>query len=170
MIQNVTHPCLFAKMFRSVKLNLIVVIAVVFIIGVKMDVLKLTGRMNFQATNLDEAWRKWEQLFHMYFNTCEIAKKVNDVQVALLLHAAAPEAHRKSTHRFHLWRLRPRIIVKPFWTNLGLIVNQGKTLYSTDTGSGMENRPRVRQWTIESKIWNLGRVHVNFGDQENSSW
>ena len=54
-------------------------------IFVTMDMLKPPGHM-------DEAWHRWEQTFKTYFLVCEIGKKDPDVQVAILLHAAGPEA------------------------------------------------------------------------------
>ena len=68
------------------------VVVVVFIIGVEMDVFKPPGHMNFQVTDLDEAWWRWEQQFRTYFMECETTKKSKNVQVAILLHAAGPEA------------------------------------------------------------------------------
>ena len=59
---------------------------------VTMDMLKPPGHMDFSASNLDEAWRRWEQQFKTYFLACEIGKKDPDVQVAILLHAAGAEA------------------------------------------------------------------------------
>ena len=74
------------------------VVAIVFIIRVKMDVLKAPGHMNFQATEWEEAWRRWEQQFRTYFTACEITRKSNNVQVAILLHAAGPETKEIHSH------------------------------------------------------------------------
>ena len=57
-----------------------------------MDVLKPPGQFHFKVTNLDDAWRRWERQFRTYFAACELLKKDKKVQVAILLHAAGPEA------------------------------------------------------------------------------
>ena len=57
-----------------------------------MDVLKPPGQFHFNDTNLDDAWRRWERQFRTYFAACELSKKDKKVQVAILLHAAGPEA------------------------------------------------------------------------------
>ena len=74
------------------------VVVVVFIIGVQMGVFKPPGHMNFQAMDLDEAWWRWEQQFGTYCTECETTKKSTNVQVAILLHAAGPEAQEIHSH------------------------------------------------------------------------
>ena len=57
-----------------------------------MEVLKPPGQFAFDASNLAEAWRRWEGQFNTYYEACELEKKPGKVQVAILLHAAGPEA------------------------------------------------------------------------------
>ena len=124
--------------------NLIMVVVVVLIVGVNMGVFKTPGHMNFQTTDMDEAWRRWEQQFRTYFTEWETTKKIKNVQVAILLHAVGPEAQEIHSH-FSLATGDAKDNHKTIWMHLGLSVNQGKTLYLNNTGSGAGTKPRVRQ-------------------------
>ena len=48
--------------------------------------------MSFTLGNVAENWRRWEQQFEVYYKACELKKRDKAVQVAILLHAAGPEA------------------------------------------------------------------------------
>ena len=63
-----------------------------------MSVFKPPEHMNFQATDLDDAWWRWEQQFRTYFMKCETTKKSKDVQVDIFLHAAGPAAQEIHSH------------------------------------------------------------------------
>ena len=57
-----------------------------------MEFFKPPGPIAFDSSNLDEAWRSWEQQFRTFFTACELTNKPKEVQVAILLHTAGPEA------------------------------------------------------------------------------
>ena len=57
-----------------------------------MDVLKPPENMHFDAGNVAEAWRRWEQQFKIYMTAAELSKKAKATRVAILLHTAGPEA------------------------------------------------------------------------------
>ena len=57
-----------------------------------MEFFKPPGPIAFDISNLDEAWRSWEQQFRTFFTACELTNKPKEVQVAILLHTAGPEA------------------------------------------------------------------------------
>ena len=57
-----------------------------------MEFSKPPGPIAFDSSNLDEAWRSWEQQFRTFFTACELTNKPKEVQVAILLHTAGPEA------------------------------------------------------------------------------
>ena len=46
----------------------------------------------FDSSNLDEAWINWEQQFRTLFTACGLTHKPKEVQVAIVLHTAGPEA------------------------------------------------------------------------------
>ena len=57
-----------------------------------MEVLKPPAPMNFKAQNCADAWDKWETRWCNYFKAAELGKKDRDVQVAILLEVAGPDA------------------------------------------------------------------------------
>ena len=57
-----------------------------------MEFFKPPGCIAFGSSNLDETWRSWEQQFRTFFTACELNNKPKEVQVAILLHTAGPEA------------------------------------------------------------------------------
>ena len=66
-----------------------------------MNALKSSEPTNFVSGNVAQNWRRWEQQFLTYFVACELGKKANETHVAILLHAAGPEAqeiHRTLTY------------------------------------------------------------------------
>ena len=58
----------------------------------KMEVLKPPPPMNFNANNAADAWDKWETRFSSYHKAAKLNKKDKDVQVAILLKLAGPDA------------------------------------------------------------------------------
>ena len=68
-----------------------------------MEFFKPPSSIAFDACNLDEAWRSWEQQFRTFYTACELNKKPNVVQVAILLHTAGPEAQEV----FNQFEFRP---------------------------------------------------------------
>ena len=68
-----------------------------------MEFFKPPSSIAFDACNLDEAWRSWEQQFRTFYTACELNKKPNAVQVAILLHTAGPEAQEV----FNQFEFRP---------------------------------------------------------------
>ena len=57
-----------------------------------METFRAPAPVDLQGGNVAESWRKWKRQFNVYFTACEIQKKDKDTQVAVLLHAAGPEA------------------------------------------------------------------------------
>ena len=57
-----------------------------------MEVLKTPPSFSFDQTNVGDAWRRWQSQFETYYTACELSEKKGEVQVAILLHAAGPEA------------------------------------------------------------------------------
>ena len=57
-----------------------------------MDVLKPPGRMDFKASNVADAWDKWSARFRNHHTAAELKKKDADVEVAILLELAGPDA------------------------------------------------------------------------------
>ena len=57
-----------------------------------MDSLKPPPALDLNGGNVAERWRKWEQQFSTYHTACELSEKAGKTQVAILLHAAGPEA------------------------------------------------------------------------------
>ena len=75
------------------------------------------------------------------WNQQEIKK---NVQVAILLHAAGPEAQEIHSH-FSFAPGEAKANYETIWINLGLSIKQVKMLYSNNIGSGAGTRPRMRQ-------------------------
>ena len=48
--------------------------------------------LDLHSDNVAERWRKWKRQFEFYFEACELDKKTEKCQTAILLHAAGPEA------------------------------------------------------------------------------
>ena len=57
-----------------------------------MEVLKPPSPMNFKAKNTADAWDRWEARFRNYHKAAELKKKDRDVQVAIMLEVAGPDA------------------------------------------------------------------------------
>ena len=57
-----------------------------------MEVLNPPHQFSFDQPNLDDTRRRWEGQFRTYYTACELDRKTDAVQVAILLHAAGPEA------------------------------------------------------------------------------
>ena len=57
-----------------------------------MEGMRPPMQMNFVTGNVADNWRRWEQQFLVYYTACELSKKAKETQVAILLHAAGPEA------------------------------------------------------------------------------
>lgn len=57
-----------------------------------MDGLRPPEPVDFKASSLGSSWLKWKQQFEIYYLACELDKKPKATQVAILLHAAGPEA------------------------------------------------------------------------------
>ena len=68
-----------------------------------MEFFKPPSSIAFDACNLDEARRSWEQQFRTFYTACELNKKPNAVQVAILLHTAGLEAQEV----FNQFEFRP---------------------------------------------------------------
>ncbi len=57
-----------------------------------MENFKPPDSFSFEGPNIAQRWTRWQKQFQTYFTACEIGKKDDDVQVAILLHSAGPEA------------------------------------------------------------------------------
>ena len=49
-------------------------------------------KFSFDGPDVAPRWTRWEKEFRTYFIACEIKKKPKEVQVAILLNCAGPEA------------------------------------------------------------------------------
>ncbi len=58
----------------------------------KMDFLKPPAPMNFKASNVADAWDKWSARFRNYHTAAELKKKSAEVQAAIMLEVAGPDA------------------------------------------------------------------------------
>ena len=66
-----------------------------------MDQLKPPSAIEFHSGNVADRWQKWKRQFEIYFDACELGEKSKPTQVAILLHAAGPEA--QEIHRAFTW-------------------------------------------------------------------
>ena len=57
-----------------------------------MENFKAPDAFSFDGLNVAQRWTRWQKQFQMYFTACELGKKSKEVQVAILLHSAGPEA------------------------------------------------------------------------------
>ena len=57
-----------------------------------MDSFKPPDVFCFDGPNIAQRWTRWQKQFQTYYKACELGKKDKDVQVAILLHNAGPEA------------------------------------------------------------------------------
>ena len=117
-----------------------------------MEFFKPPGPIAFDSSNLDEAWRSWEQQFRTFFTACELTNKPKEVQVAILLHTAGPEAQevfnqfvmcsdqqaRKTTRQ-----RKTMTIGKQCWISFAITVNRGKIRFTKGIVSGHGTREMV---------------------------
>jgi len=66
-----------------------------------MEVLKPPEHIDFRSGNVAARWQRWKRQFEVYYDACEISKKPKATQVAILLHAAGPEA--QDVHDAFAW-------------------------------------------------------------------
>ena len=66
-----------------------------------MDQLKPPSAIEFHSGNVADRWQKWKRQFEIYFDACELGEISKPTQVAILLHAAGPEA--QEIHRAFAW-------------------------------------------------------------------
>ena len=135
------EPVIVYMAFRSENPNLVIVVVVVFIIGVKMVYLSPRGTL----ISRPRTWMKHgEDGGNNFVRTSRNVRPPRNQRMFrwLSCYMRLDLRHRKYTSIFHLQQVGPRIIMKPFWINLGLSVSQGRTLYSNNTGSGAGASPK----------------------------
>ena len=121
--------------------------------GVKSGIFKTSAtmsnlpsppQMNFNANNLPEAWRRWEQSFLNYFSAASLSKKPKTTQAAILMHCAGPDAiDLRNTFNFTGEGEDKRITTRQSSRSSGNSVKVRRTQCLSGTNSGRGNSSLV---------------------------
>ena len=130
-----------------------------------MDVLKPPENMHFDAGNVAEAWRRWEQQFKIYMTAAELSKKAKATQAAILLHTAGPEALDVFS-TFQWEEEADKDDTDKVLQKFREYCQPRKTQFSSDTSSGTGNQQEgesIDQWVTDLKT---KAATCEFGDQK----
>ena len=106
--------------------------------------------MSFTLGNVAENWRRWEQQFEVYYKACELKKRDKAVQVAILLHAAGPEA--QEIHETFVYEGEDDVLdYKKVLSQFRLYCNPRKISFMSGICFGTEVSVMVKQLIIGSQ-------------------
>ena len=110
-----------------------------------MEFFKPPGCIAFGSSNLDETWRSWEQQFRTFFTACELNNKPKEVQVAILLHTAGPEAQEVFNQFVFQTAGQGKTMTngKQCWKSFAITVNHAKIRFTKGIVSGHGTREMV---------------------------
>ena len=133
-----------------------------------MDKFRAPDPFSFDGPDVAQRWIRWEMTFRTYFKAAELKKKPKDIQVAILLNNAGPEAQEIHEHFEYDEELEDERDIETVFKKFQECCNPRKnTVYERYK---FRCRTQTNDETIDKWVKELKTMSVNceFGEQESS--